>query len=67
MNRLLFVVIFIVAGCTAGPGAHDSKYKSFSLICLEGHAYWAVGTAELNDYAFAPKLDDDGKPSKCEY
>lgn len=34
-------------------------------ICLENHLYWSNSDTDNNNFAFAPILDDDGKPIKC--
>jgi hypothetical protein len=56
-------------------GCGNNKYKNidnvepaeeiegkFATICLEGHVYYILKPTN----AIAPKLDDSGKPVKCE-
>ena len=69
----LIICCFILTIAIFGCG--NSKYKNidnvepaveiegkFSTICIEGHVYYILKPTN----AIAPKLNDSGKPFKCE-
>lgn len=64
--KVLPILALLFVSCTQGPGERRAiSDDEFSTICLGGPTYFASGLRYGNDYAFAPKLTDDGKPVKC--
>lgn len=65
---IAFVMLVSIAGCedqySSGFIKSSDRTKDIYKECVEGHVYYRlVGTKESS---LAIKLDDDGKPVKCE-
>lgn len=61
--KKLWILVFIVLfsfGCS--KEYYENRVEQ-SKLCIEGHVYYAIHS---NGFSFAPKLNDDGTPCKCE-
>lgn len=68
MKRILLIIFVLLIGCgkdySHKGSVGFSSSPSTSKICLEGHVYYFVDAAYMG--GLAPKLNDEGKPVKCE-
>lgn len=60
--RILF--IFLVLVSCSKPVSNGKIYSYMGKICIEGHVYHQFNAYTASTYAI--KLDDNGKPIKCE-
>lgn len=63
-----FLVLFILLSSCNEPNGRDLSNKEVSdwydKVCIENHIYYEISSGHRASMAI--KLDDDGKPVKCD-
>ena len=61
---VIFVMILVVVYTSYNTWTLGGDEDDYHVVCIGGHQYYRANF--LQKMGIAPKLDDDGKPVKCD-